>query len=229
LVEENATRDRRAGRDSRIERSGDKWDGPGAGGAAGGGDSLFAGNRRWCRRRCLYHHLSRFPDAPSVDVLVDDQFAAQSLPFAATTGWLAVPGGEHHILVVPTGQMVDVAAIDVAQKGGDVLVQNLAYPDESDNVILAAGAYDFESRSTGTNDVILEAPTTDLAAGNASSLFVVGSFEDGTLTVLPIIAGTAQVSPAATPVGTPMATPVAAPMATPIGTPMASPEATPMG
>jgi hypothetical protein len=208
------------------------------------------------------------PDAPSVDILIDDEIVAENLPFGETAGWMTLPAGEHHLQVVPTGQLVDVAvidatldleadlayevaatgtidviqagvypvdlsiseddanaalrivnassdapAIDVAA-GGQTLAENLAYPENSEYLIVPAGAHDLEVRPTGTTDgALLEEPGMELAAGNAYSLFAIGSVEGGTFTLLPIVAGTAMAGAEATP----MATPVGAPAATPVG------------
>jgi hypothetical protein len=207
------------------------------------------------------------PDTPPVDVLVDDEIVAQNLPFGELTGWMALPAGEHHVQVVPTGQMVDVSvidatvvlepdlayevaatgqvdviqagvypvdlaiseddanaalrivnassdapAIDVAA-GGQILAQNLAYPENSEYLIVPAGSHDLDVRPTGTTDgALLELPGVDLVAGNAYSLFAIGSVEDGTLIVLPVVAGTAMAGAEATPAATPMASPEATPV-----------------
>ncbi len=207
------------------------------------------------------------PDAPPVDILVDEEVAVQDLTFGEATGWMALPAGEHHVQVVPTGQMVDVAvidatavlepdiayevvgtgAIDVIQAGvypvdltiteddanaalriinassdapaidvaagGQTLAENLAYPEDSEYLIVPAGSHDLEVRPTGTTDgALLEEPGMELAAGNAYSLFAIGSVEAGTFDLLPIVAGAAVGAEA-----TPMATPVGAPAATPVG------------
>lgn len=207
------------------------------------------------------------PDAPSVDIMIDDATASENLAFGAATGWMALPAGEHLVQVVPTGQMVDVAvidatvdlepdrayevaaigqidviqaglypvdltisgddanaavrvihaspdapAVDVAEAGGDVLIGNLAYPANSDYLVVPAGTYDFEARSTGTADVVLPVPAVEVAAGNAYSFYAIGTVADGTITVLPIVAGAPMAVEA-----TPLASPPADAVATPVG------------
>ena len=83
----------------------------------------------------------------------------------------------------------DAPAVDVAVKGGDVLVENLAFPDASDYLMVPAAAYDLEVRPTGTEDVALDLPGVELMAGNAYSVYAIGTLADGTLNVLPIVAG----------------------------------------
>ena len=83
----------------------------------------------------------------------------------------------------------DAPAVDVAVKGGDVLLENLAFPDGSDYLMVPAGTYDLEVRPTGTTDVALDLPGVELMAGHAYSVYAIGTLADGTLTVLPIVAG----------------------------------------
>jgi hypothetical protein len=83
----------------------------------------------------------------------------------------------------------DAPAVDVAVAGGDVLIENLAFPDGSDYLMVPAGIYDLEVRPTGTTDVALDLPGVELMGGNAYSVYAVGTVADGTLTVLPIVAG----------------------------------------
>jgi Domain of unknown function (DUF4397) len=52
------------------------------------------------------------PGAPNVDVLVDGQAVVKDLAFGAVTDYLAIPGGDHKVQVVPTGQGADAALID---------------------------------------------------------------------------------------------------------------------
>lgn len=97
----------------------------------------------------------------------------------------------------------DAPAVDVAVTGGDVLIENLAYPDATDYLMVPAGSYDLEVRPTGTEDVALPLPGTKLAAGTAYSVYAVGTVADGTLTALAVPAApeapTAEEAQAATP------------------------------
>jgi len=52
------------------------------------------------------------PGSPNIDVLVDGQAVVQDLAFGAATEYLPIPGGDHKVQVVPTGQNADAAVID---------------------------------------------------------------------------------------------------------------------
>lgn len=86
------------------------------------------------------------------------------------------------IRVLHTGP--DAPAIDVAVTGGDVLIENLAFPDASDYLVVPAAAYDLEVRPTGTTDVALALPGVTLEAGMSYDVFAIGLLEDGSLNVL---------------------------------------------
>lgn len=187
------------------------------------------------------------PDAPAVDVYVDGAEALSDLEFGATSGWVALPAGEHQIQVTaadaapdtavidaevtleegaayelaatgllaeiePRVNQVDLSmlgtddepmarvrvvhaspdapAVDVAATGGDVLIENLAFPDASDYLSVPAGTYDLEVRPTGTTDVALDLPGVALEAGTVYSIYAIGHVADGSLTVLPVTATT---------------------------------------
>ena len=84
----------------------------------------------------------------------------------------------------------DAPAVDVAVTGGDILIENLAFPDASDYLSVPAGAYDLEVRPTGTTDVALDLPGVALEAGTVYSVYAIGHVADGSLTVLPVTATT---------------------------------------
>lgn len=64
------------------------------------------------------------PGAPNVDMLVDGQEVVQDLAFGVATTYLSVPGGDHKVQVVPTGQNAEAAIIDTDLNvdGGDAYV-----------------------------------------------------------------------------------------------------------
>jgi hypothetical protein len=196
------------------------------------------------------------PDAPAVDVYVNDEVALSDLAFGAASGFVALPAGDYNVKVAPAGTSAeeavidadltleadmayevaavglvadiqpavfpvdlaalesaeesavrvvhaspDAPAVDVAVTGGDVLVENLAFPDASDYLMIPAGSYDLEVRPTGTEDVALALPGTAIPAGAAISVYAIGTLADGTLTVLPVVAAPASME--ATPEATP--------------------------
>jgi hypothetical protein len=78
----------------------------------------------------------------------------------------------------------DAPAVDIALKGGDVLISNLDFPAASDVLVVPAGTYDLEVRPTGTLDVALDLSGVVLEAGMVYDVFAIGTVADGTLSVL---------------------------------------------
>jgi len=93
----------------------------------------------------------------------------------------------------------DAPAVDIAVKGGDVLIPSLAFPNASDYLVVPAASYDLEVRPTGAMDVALALDGVALEAGMVYDVFAIGTVADASLTVL--------VVPSTTPatVATPMA------------------------
>jgi len=56
--------------------------------------------------------LHASPDAPGVDILVNDKVAVENLEFGKATGYVALPAGDHNVKVVPHGEAADKAVID---------------------------------------------------------------------------------------------------------------------
>ena len=76
-------------------------------------------------------------------------------------------------------------AVDIAIKDGDVVVADLAYPDNSGYLNVPPGSYTFEIRAAGTEDVVTEVGPLDLAAGTSATAFAVGDLAAGSFTVVP--------------------------------------------
>jgi hypothetical protein len=55
-------------------------------------------------------HLS--PDAPNVDVFVDDEAVLEDVPFRAVSDYLELPAGSYNVKVAPAGAGVDEAVLD---------------------------------------------------------------------------------------------------------------------
>lgn len=81
----------------------------------------------------------------------------------------------------------DAPAVDIAPVGGDPIITDLAYPDNSGYADLPPGTYELEVRAAGSPDAVVTLPPLDLAAGTSSSAFAVGSLEAGTFTVVPAL------------------------------------------
>ena len=187
------------------------------------------------------------PDAPAVDVYLDGAKALSGLAFGETSGWVAVPAGDHKVQVTAEGAEIatavidadvtleegaayevaatgllanitpqiyqvnlskfgdmeadsarirvihtspDAPAVDIAVKGGDVLVPNLAFPTASDYLTVPATSYDLEVRLAGTETVALDLPGVKLDADIVYSVYAIGQAGDGTLTVLVVTSTT---------------------------------------
>lgn len=91
----------------------------------------------------------------------------------------------------------DAPGVDIAVTGGDVLIENLEFPNASDYLEVPAAAYDLEVRPAGTMDVALELPGVQLEASMVYDVFAVGQLADGTLNV--IVVPSTTIAPEATP------------------------------
>jgi hypothetical protein len=128
---------------------------------------------------------------------VDLDFAAGTMTTVAATNALA--NIEAQVLADEPAPMegtaqvrvvhysADAPAVDVALDGGDVVVENLAYPDAAGYLDLPEGEYDLEIRPTGTTDVAFDIDPLELAGGNSFTVFAIGSLADGSVTVLPAV------------------------------------------
>jgi hypothetical protein len=82
----------------------------------------------------------------------------------------------------------DAPAVDIALDGGDVVVENLEYPNATEAYLdLPEGEYDLEIRPTGTTDVAFDIDPLDLPGDTSFTVFAIGSLADGSFTVLPVI------------------------------------------
>ena len=87
----------------------------------------------------------------------------------------------------------DAPAVDIALDGGDVVVENLEYPNATEAYLdLPEGEYDLEIRPTGTTDVAFDIDPLDLPGGNSFTVFAIGSLADGSFTVLPAVDASAE-------------------------------------
>jgi hypothetical protein len=94
----------------------------------------------------------------------------------------AVGSDESSVRVVHASP--DAGAVDVALQGGDVLVENLEFPNASDDLLLPESVYDLEVRSTATEEVALDPTGTEVPAGATVSFDAIDSAAEGTLAVL---------------------------------------------
>jgi hypothetical protein len=78
----------------------------------------------------------------------------------------------------------DAPNVDIAPVGGEPVLENVPFGATSDYLALPAGALDLEIRGAGSPDAVFTIPTLDLAAGTSYSAYAIGSFEEGTFTVI---------------------------------------------
>jgi hypothetical protein len=97
---------------------------------------------------------------------------------------------------------VDVPAIDIAHKGGDVVIDNLSYGQLSDATEVPAGSYDLEARLHGTGEVLLDLPAVTVEPGMVYHLVIYGrpGDTDTPLVVATLADETRTPMPASTPV-----------------------------
>jgi hypothetical protein len=113
----------------------------------------------------------------------------------------APAAGKAHVRVVHASP--DAPAVDIAVKGGAVLVPNLAFGKDAGPLPVDAGTYDLEVRAAGTTTVALPVNGVALTAGKIYTIFAVGLL-NGTpkLEALPIANDPAP-APAAAPAAAP--------------------------
>ncbi len=81
----------------------------------------------------------------------------------------------------------DAPAVDIAPDGGETLIPNLEYANDTGYIDLPAGAYDLEIRAAGTDTVAFDIPEVDLDAATSYTVFAVGGLTDGSFTVVPVV------------------------------------------
>lgn len=100
---------------------------------------------------------------------------------------------------------IDTPVIDIAMKGGDVVIPAFQYGQISEPLEVPAGAYDLEIRVHETGDVLAEVTQVPLAAGSVSDLVIYGKPGDANAPLsMAVLSDLVRVLPAgATPAATP--------------------------
>jgi Domain of unknown function (DUF4397) len=78
----------------------------------------------------------------------------------------------------------DAGPVDVVPRGGEPLVTDLAFPDDSPYAEVPAGAYTLDVNAAGTDQTVLTVPDAALASGGVYSAFAVGTVYADSLDVL---------------------------------------------
>jgi len=156
------------------------------------------------------YQIQVVPDGATLEegpVVIDAEltFDAGTMTTVAATGTLA---GEEGIIPQVVADMpmptadgaqlrashfsYDAPAVDIAPVGGEPVLTDVPFGATSDYLDLPAGPIDLEIRGAGSPDAVFTIPTLDLQAGNSYSAYAVGSFEEGTFTVVPALDATVE-------------------------------------
>lgn len=108
-------------------------------------------------------HMS--PDAPNVDVFLDESAVLEDVPFRAVSDYLEVGAGAHDVAVAPTGAGMDSAVIDA----------EVSVEADTDYTIAAIG--EVASDGEDLRPLVLEDPT-DNPGGDQARLRVVHASPD---------------------------------------------------
>jgi hypothetical protein len=82
----------------------------------------------------------------------------------------------------------DAPGVDIAVKGGPVLVSNLAFPNASEYLTVDPMTVDVEVRAAGTDTVALAVPGLTLEAGKVYAVYALGLLSGSpALAVLPVV------------------------------------------
>jgi hypothetical protein len=130
--------------------------------------------------------LHASPDAPAVDVYVNDTLLVENLAFGENTIHAAVPGGEdRNIKVVPTGSPLDSSVLDEGVNLDAGTAYTLIVRNNLDDISLGVAEDDISPLPANQSRiaVIHAAPNTpdvDVVITDGGSLFEGVSFEDET-------------------------------------------------
>lgn len=108
------------------------------------------------------------PDAPNVDVWVNGEPALTDVAFQDFSGWLALPAGEYHIVVTPTGEMADAAVIDATLTLEAGIAYHVAAVGDVANIAPAVIEADLSATADGDARIRVihaspDAPAVDIA------------------------------------------------------------------
>jgi hypothetical protein len=84
----------------------------------------------------------------------------------------APAAGQAHVRVIHASP--NAPAVDVAVRGGPVLISNLAFPNASQMLPVAAGTYNLDVRAAGTQTVALPLNNVELRAGTIYTVVATG-------------------------------------------------------
>jgi len=123
------------------------------------------------------------PDAPNVDVYVNGEKALENVAFGAFSGWMALPAGEYHVQVAPTGEMADAAVIDATLTLESGAAYQVAAVGTVDSITAQVYRVDLHQRADGMASVRVihaspDAPAVDIALQGGDALISNLAFPD---------------------------------------------------
>jgi hypothetical protein len=107
------------------------------------------------------------------DLIIADPLLTSPILIPAPVDRSPLPADTSRIGAVHAS--ISLPAIDIAEKGGDVLVDNLQFGQRSDPAEVPAGAYDLEVRVHDTGEVVLDLAGTAFEAGQVYHIVVFGN------------------------------------------------------
>lgn len=135
---------------------------------------------------------------PGVDYTVAAVDRVSQLKYRVFEDNNAAPAaGKAHVSVIHTS--ADAPAVDVAVKGGPVLVKDISFGEKQGPLPVDAGRYDLELRVAGTVTVALPLNGVQLEAGKVYTFVATGLLSNGSLTVVPVAVSPAGVTGQVTP------------------------------
>lgn len=125
------------------------------------------------------------PDAPAVDIFVDDTAVVKNVAFGTASEYLNVPNGEHQIRVVPTGQPADQSVIDLTKdfkEGKPYLIAAVNRLDDIEGKVYDVNLSPISADQSRVRVVHAspDAGDVDVAVAGGDVLFEGASFPDAT-------------------------------------------------
>jgi len=116
-----------------------------------------------------------------------------------------LPEGHSRVQVIQASP--EMPALDIAKKGGDVIIDNLGYGQVSDALVVAAASYDLDVRLHGTGEVLVSVPQVQVAPNMIYDVVIYGTpgSEPAPLTTAVLTDTPHPPVPGATPAATPTA------------------------
>lgn len=106
------------------------------------------------------------------DLIIADPLLNQPVLIPAPVDRSPLPAHTGRLAAIHAS--VALPAVDLAQKGGEVLAANLLFGQRSAPKEVAAGTYDLEVRAHDSGQVVLDLPGTTLEADQVSHLVIYG-------------------------------------------------------